>query len=112
MKAFSQMILQYAEAALNRAKKFSEDSEKYRSLMKVHDVCRKISFAKPSSFQEALQLVWFTYIAFFYEGRGAMALGRLDQYLYPFYIKDIVEKRLSKEEAIDLVACTLYKIGK
>ena len=111
MKAFSQMILQYAEAALNRAKKFSEDSEKYRSLMKVHDVCRKISFAKPSSFQEALQLVWFTYIAFFYEGRGAMALGRLDQYLYPFYIKDIVEKRLSKEEAIDLVACTLYKIG-
>jgi len=39
-----------------------------------------------------------------------MALGRLDQYLYPFYQRDREEGRLTKEEATDLLAHMLYKI--
>ena len=39
-----------------------------------------------------------------------MALGRLDQYLYPYYKKDIEEGRLDDIEALDLLCCTLYKI--
>ena len=35
----------------------------------------------------------------------------MSPYLYPFYINDINNGTLDKEFAIELVACTLYKIG-
>jgi formate C-acetyltransferase len=38
------------------------------------------------------------------EGRYAMALGRMDQYLYPFYKSDIEKGILTKNQAYDLVA--------
>ncbi len=98
LKAFGNMILQYADIALQN------------DMTDIYNVCKKISFAKPETFREALQLVWFTYIAFRYEGRYAMALGRLDQYLYPFFEKDLKEGILNEEEATQLVSCTLIKI--
>ena len=51
--------------------------------------CKGILQGKPQNFPQALQLIWFCHLAFFMEDRGAMALGRLDQYLYPFYQSDI-----------------------
>ncbi len=110
MKAFGEMILQYGESALNKAKCFSNETAEHKNLVEIYETCKNVSASAPTTFREALQLVWFTYIAFCYEGRSAMALGRLDQYLYPFYLKDIEEKRINNDEAFELVACTLYKI--
>jgi pyruvate-formate lyase len=61
----------------------------------------------PRTFHEAIQLVWLTHIAFVSEGRGHNALGRLDQYLQPFYESDIVSGRLDRENALDLL-CHLW----
>ena len=54
----------------------------------------------PKTFTQALQLVWYCYTAFRLEGRYAMALGRLDQYLYPFYQADVAAGRLTDEQVI------------
>ena len=40
-----------------------------------------------------------------------MALGRMDQYLYPYYKRDIESGILTREFAKSLIECTLYKIG-
>ncbi len=109
MQAFGEMIRQYAE----EARKLTEKAEEYQKeqLLIAAEVCDKISTEKPETFREALQLMWMMYIAFSYEGRYAMALGRMDQYLYPYYERDIEKGILTREFAKALVECTLYKIG-
>ena len=110
MTAFGKMIEQYAGAALKKAGSVKNPRQK-ENLMEIAAICGKIKWEKPGTFHEALQLVWFAHIAFLYEGRYAMALGRLDQYLYPFYAADIAGGILTQSRALELVECTLYKIG-
>jgi pyruvate formate-lyase/glycerol dehydratase family glycyl radical enzyme len=110
MRAFGQMIAQYGEAAAQKAETVKVAGQKENLLM-VASICRRLAWEKPRSFHEALQLVWFVHLAFLYEGRYAMALGRLDRYLYPFYERDIAAGSLTRERALELVECTLYKIG-
>jgi formate C-acetyltransferase len=53
----------------------------------------------PITFWEAVQLVWITHTILQCDERWAMALGRLDQYLLPFYRRDIVSGRMKQEHA-------------
>ena len=99
MNAFSAFILRYADAA------------EAAGLSDAADCCRSIALDPPKTFREALQLVWLTHLALVTEGRMAMALGRLDQYLYPFYRDDIAAGRLTRADALDLMGCCLIKIG-
>ena len=106
MMAFSDMIKNYAVAARKKGEK-TQNLE----LILASNIADKVALSAPTTFREALQLVWFAHISFLYEGRYAMALGRLDCYLYPYYKNDIENGTLTKESATELVACTLYKIG-
>ncbi len=99
MEAFSRMICLYGKAA--------EDMGK----LDVAKTCYAVAKDAPESFREALQLVWLVHLTFLYEGRFAMALGRFDQYLYPFYRTDIDSGKLTREEATRLVASVFMKIG-
>ncbi len=66
-----------------------------------------IASGAPRSFRQALQLVWLTHLAYKTEGRYHMALGRIDQYLWPFYQRDIQAGELTPEEALDYL-CHLW----
>jgi len=108
MTAFSRMIEGYAEAA----EKEAEAEEACREeLLEVASVCRKIAHEPPKTFREALQLVWLAHVAFVYEKRYAMAFGRMDQYLYPYYMEDIRAGLITREEARSLIGCALIKIA-
>jgi formate C-acetyltransferase len=95
LKAFSAFITRYADAA--------EDVEQRKIL-------RKISVSPPENLIEAMQLVWLTNIVFSMEGRSHMALGRIDQYLYPFYCRDIESGWLSHDDALNLFCHLWVKI--
>lgn len=110
MKAFSQMIRQYGEAAKAKAQELTDPFNK-SNLQKIANICEKISLKAPETFHEALQLVWFVHLSFQYEGRYAMALGRLDQFLYPYYENDVKNGTLTRDQALKLVQYTLFKIG-
>ncbi|MHC1696203.1 MAG: pyruvate formate lyase family protein [Eubacteriales bacterium] len=110
LRGFSEMIRQYA--ALARSLAQSEgDTEQRARYADIAQACEGITMDAPSSFRQALQLVWLLHISFVYEGRYAMALGRLDQYLYPFYKADIESGALTRQDALELMSCTLCKIG-
>ena len=98
MEAFSDYIASYAAEA-----------EK-AGLSAAAAACRAITRGAPRSFREALQLMWFIHTVFYLEGRYAMAIGRMDQFLYPYYEKDIHDGVFTREKALELVECTLYKI--
>ena len=67
-------------------------------------ICRKVPSEPAETFQEAIQSLWFTHLAVMLESlNSAVSFGRLDQYLYPYYQKDIEEGRLTREEALGLL---------
>ena len=39
----------------------------------------------------------------------AISLGRFDQYVYPYYKRDLEEGRITREEALEIVECFFIK---
>ncbi len=80
------------------------------ALAAIRDNCDALCARAPESFAEALQLVWMIHNSFVCEGRYAMALGRLDQYLYPYFARDVEAGKLTEEEATALLENIFMKI--
>lgn len=97
----------YAEAAHALLGKEGFEEE---NLLLIQGSCRDLCHRPPQSFREALQLVWMIHTSFLYEGRYAMALGRMDQYLYPFFARDLEAGLLTEEEATALLENVFVKI--
>ena len=109
MEGFSELILGYAAEAERKAD--AADGDDRLRFSEIAARCRRVAHDVPQSFADALQLVWFTYVAFAYEGRYAMAFGRLDQYLYPFYERDLAAGIITEESVTDDLASVFIKIG-
>lgn len=95
LEALSGFIRRHAEAA-----KSAGNTE-------LAAILGHISLSPPRTLHEAMQLVWLTHIAFVSEGRYAMALGRMDQYLLPFYERDIKSGTITREQVLELF-CHLW----
>lgn len=94
---FERMCLQYA----NHARDLSEicnDEQNKAQLMHMASVLENLTDACPATFREALQLVHL-YACF----SGILNLGRIDEYLGPFYRADVEEGRLEKSDATLLI---------
>lgn len=83
------------------------DREKLRF---IAENCRALTESAPQTFAQALQLVWMIHTGFLAEGRFAMALGRMDQYLYPFFERDIRTGALTEAFATELLENVFMKI--
>jgi len=101
----------YAELARSLAEKETDDQRRLE-LERIAEICEWVPANPARSFHEALQSLWFIYLAVELEGGGpGIGFGRMDQYLYPFYKKDLDEGRLTKEQARQLIAMFLIKIN-
>jgi formate C-acetyltransferase len=73
--------------------------------------CAAIAEGVPQGFREALQLIIFIQLALQIESNGhSVSLGRMDQYLYPFYKKDAEAGRIGPEAAKELLSCAWLKL--
>lgn len=100
LEGFSDMLASYAAAARELTGADGYDDGR---LAFIAQNCEALTVRPPESFAEALQLVWACHNAFLFEGRYAMALGRLDQYLYPFYKRDLDRGAITPERAVELL---------
>jgi formate C-acetyltransferase len=83
-----------------------KDPVRSEELKKIVDVCRKVPQKPAETFHEALQSLWFAHMGVCLEGlNSAVSFGRVDQYLYPYYKKDINEGRITPDEAFELLLC-------
>ncbi len=71
---------------------------------KLSDILKKVPLQAADTFYEAIQAVWFVFQL------CPDSLGRIDQYLYPFYTKDIENKTLTKAEASELLEELFVKV--
>ncbi|MCL5072176.1 MAG: hypothetical protein M1308_14995, partial [Actinobacteria bacterium] len=101
--AMSDLIKEYAKKAKSLFES-EQDVEIKKIYEKVAKACKNICTKPPTSFYEAL--LWISFYAVI--SRSAVGLcgglARLDTILKPFYDKDIESKRITKEEAQELVA--------
>ncbi len=67
-------------------------------------ICDRIAENAPQTFREAIQLVWMIHLISNIGGGAAMSFGRFDQYLGPFYQRDLAAGLITREEAKELIA--------
>ena len=97
----------YASLAAELADK-ERDSQRKAELLKLSDICRRVPVYPATNFYEAVQAVCLTYVIIMIEGLGTgIGYLRADQYLYPYYKKDIESGVLTRQQALELI-CSLY----
>ena len=72
-----------------------KDPARKAELERIAQNCGVIAEGPPEDFYQALQLVYFVQLVLQIESNGhSVSLGRMDQYLYPFYARDLEANRL------------------
>lgn len=98
--------IQYARRHAALARELAKTAEEKRKaeLEKIAEICEWVLANPARSFWEALQTLWFCNLLMFFDTKeNGVSPGRVDQYLYPYYKKDIEEGRITREEAIELL---------
>lgn len=79
----------YGKLAYELSQK-SENAEFRDNLLNISLICNSLSERPASDFREAVQSAWFMFVILQMESNASsFSPGRMDQYLYPFFIKDI-----------------------
>jgi formate C-acetyltransferase len=96
----------YSELAAGMAAK-EKDAQRKKELEEIADVCAWVPENPARTFREAMQSQWFTQLFSRLEELigGQVGPGRMDQYLYPTYKKDVEEGRITPEAAQELFQC-------
>ncbi len=102
----------HAEMAAELAGKES-DPGRQEELLRIAEVCSRVPAHAPRNFHEALQAYWFVHLGVITELNtwDSFNPGRLDQHLYPFYVKDLEEGTLTPEQAKELLECFWIKFN-
>ncbi len=101
----------YSAAALEMAQKCS-DSHRRNELLKIAEVCANVPANGAQSFYEACQSFWFVQLLIQTESSGhSISPGRFDQYMYPYYAKDLADGNITREQAQELIDCVWVKLN-
>lgn len=106
-KAVCRLSDRYSEA-LTEAAAAEPDAVRAAELRQMAAATHAVPANPPKTFREAMQSVWFIFLANLSFNCGA-DVGRLDQYLYPYYRKDVDEGILTPDEAQELIDCLFLK---
>ncbi|MDO4733680.1 MAG: pyruvate formate lyase family protein [Lachnospiraceae bacterium] len=100
-----------SEEAARQAKECA-DPQRKAELEKIAYICNKVPAEPAENFYEALQSVWIIYIAIMQESWGpGVGFGRMDQYLYPYYRKDIDSSEITQDQVKELIAMLYLKLN-
>ena len=106
-----QGLSDYAQRVAEACDDAAGDAVDGASWHELARICRHVSTEPPSTFHEAIQLMYLALIALWFgEDHGLTTPGRMDQTLRPFYEADLAAGRITREEALELICC-LYIQG-
>lgn len=101
----------YAGLALEEAEKESDQARKMELLL-IAKNCAKVPEQPAETFYEACQSFWFVQMLLQVESSGhSISPGRFDQYMYPYYRKDLDAGRITVEQAQEYIDCIWVKLN-
>ena len=117
---FYNAVLIVLEAVRNFANRYSilakdlaekeMNQERKIELLEISRICSKVPYEPAETFQEAVQSVWFIQLILQIESNGhSLSYGRFDQYMYPYYDRDIKNGTIKESEALELLTCLWIK---
>lgn len=103
MEGLTTFASRLASEAERRAPEEADPARK-EELREMARVLRKVPAGPAETFHEALQSLWLAHLSVNLESlNSAVSFGRVDQYLYPYYRKDLEEGRLTRGRAKELI---------
>lgn len=93
----------YADLALELAEKESDVNRK-EELLEMSRILNKVPYYPAETFHEAVQSLWIIHLVLQIESNGhSLSYGRMDQYLNPFYEKDLKLGKITEDSATELL---------
>ena len=95
-------------AALAREMAAKEQNPERRAeLLRMAENAERVPAEPARDFYEAVQSQWFVQLFSRIEQKTGTTIsnGRMDQYFYPYYIKDLEEGKITEEKAMELLEC-------
>lgn len=119
---FYKSIIDTTEGVMIYAKRLSDyaaelavketNPKRKAELQRISEVNAWVPKHKPRNFWEAIQAVWtIESLLVVEENQTGMSIGRVDQYMYPFYKADKEAGRMTDYEAFELAGCMLIKMS-
>ena len=111
-EAWVRFANRYADLA-GKIARDEQNEQRRHELLEMARICRKVPFNPAESFREAMQAFWFTFLLVC--PSPTSTAGRFDQYMYPFYKKDIDNKTVTDAEVLELLEimrCKVMKINR
>lgn len=119
---FYKSIIDTTEGVMIYAKRLSEyakelaaketNSKRKDELLKIAEVNAYVPAHKPRTYWEAIQSVWtIESLLVVEENQTGMSIGRVDQYMYPYYKADMEAGRMNDFQAFELSGCMLIKMS-
>ena len=110
-----QAVIEYAERYAELASQMAAectDPVRKQELLQISENCSRVPANGATSFYEACQSFWFVQQLLQVESSGhSISPGRFDQYMYPYYEKDLKEGSLTREYAQELIDCIWVKLN-
>jgi pyruvate formate-lyase/glycerol dehydratase family glycyl radical enzyme len=100
----------YAQAARQMAEQ-ETDPQRKQQLSDMAARCEYVPAHSPRDFREAMQAYWFLYLAGHIEGAQlGYSPGRFDRYMYPYYIRDKEQGKITDAEVLELLETLRVKM--
>ena len=116
MEICAEAIIAYARRHADLARQLAAvetDNRRRAELEQIAENCQRVPARAPQNFWQALQAYWFVHLGVITELNtwDAFNPGRLDQHLWPFYLRDTETGQMGDEEARELLQCFWIKFN-
>lgn len=111
MEGTQKFMLRYHDLMKEKADKLSDEKLK-SSMLAVAENCKNLSERPAQTFHEAVQSIWFLFVILHMESNASsFSPGRMDEFLYPYYKRDIENGTLDNEKALEIIECIWLKFN-
>ncbi|AWK50576.1 formate C-acetyltransferase/glycerol dehydratase family glycyl radical enzyme [Clostridium beijerinckii] len=111
MEGTQEFMMRYHNLMKERANTVSDGVLK-SNMFAVAENCENLSKRPAKSFHEAVQSIWFLFVILHMESNASsFSPGRMDEFLYPYYKKDIEDGILDNEKALEIIECIWLKFN-
>ena len=119
---FLEAVIISCQAAIDYAKRYAKlakemaqketDPKRREELLQIASNCEWVPENGARTFHEACQSFWFVQQLLQIESSGhSISPGRFDQYMYPYYKKDLEEGKITREQVQELIDCIWVKLN-
>ena len=111
MEGTQKFMMRYHHLMKEKAELVSDEGLK-SSMLAVAENCKNLAERPAESFHEAVQSIWFLFVILHMESNASsFSPGRMDEFLYPYYKKDIENKVIDKQKALEIIECIWLKFN-